>query len=131
MIGNPNLVIKGTGPAMYVTVKRRHHAIISAITLHYAALWPCTKPYRDWPDKKDVTASKDDAEGDAARTSWDPGGYIIVLWICTAVQSQKAVSAYFTSKQILPFGFAEVYDGVTGLPRHSNPRKTIKMRGST
>ena len=24
----------------------------------------------------------------------------------TAVQSQKAVSAYFTSKQILPFGFA-------------------------
>ena len=24
-----------------------------------------------------------------------------------AVQSQKAVSAYFTSKQILPFGFAE------------------------
>ena len=23
----------------------------------------------------------------------------------TAVQSQKAVSAYFTSKQILPFGF--------------------------
>ena len=27
----------------------------------------------------------------------------------TAVQSQKAVSAYFTSKQILPFGFAERY----------------------
>ena len=26
-----------------------------------------------------------------------------------AVQSQKAVSAYFTSKQILPFGFAEQY----------------------
>ena len=25
----------------------------------------------------------------------------------TPVQSQKAVSAYFTSKQILPFGFAE------------------------
>ena len=25
----------------------------------------------------------------------------------TAVQSQKAVSAYFKSKQILPFGFAE------------------------
>ena len=25
------------------------------------------------------------------------------------VQSQKAVSAYFTSKQILPFGFAEYY----------------------
>ena len=25
----------------------------------------------------------------------------------SAVQSQKAVSAYFTSKQILPFGFAE------------------------
>ena len=25
----------------------------------------------------------------------------------TAVQSQMAVSAYFTSKQILPFGFAE------------------------
>ena len=27
--------------------------------------------------------------------------------INTAVQSQKAVSAYFRSKQILPFGFAE------------------------
>ena len=27
--------------------------------------------------------------------------------ISTAVQSQKAVSAYFTSKQILPFGFAD------------------------
>ena len=27
----------------------------------------------------------------------------------TAVQSQKAVSAHFTSKQILPFGFAEHY----------------------
>ena len=26
--------------------------------------------------------------------------------IYTAVQSQKAVSAYFTSKQTLPFGFA-------------------------
>ena len=26
----------------------------------------------------------------------------------TDVRSQKAVSAYFTSKQILPFGFAEV-----------------------
>ena len=26
---------------------------------------------------------------------------------CFAVQSRKAVSAYFTSKQILPFGFAE------------------------
>ena len=25
--------------------------------------------------------------------------------VCTAVQSQKAVSAYFTSEQILPFGF--------------------------
>ena len=27
----------------------------------------------------------------------------------TAVQSQKEVSAYFTSKQIMPFGFAEQY----------------------
>ena len=27
----------------------------------------------------------------------------------TAVQRQKAVSAYFTSKQILPFAFAEQY----------------------
>ena len=26
---------------------------------------------------------------------------------CSAVQSQKAVSAYFTTKQILPLGFAE------------------------
>ena len=26
-----------------------------------------------------------------------------------AVQSQKAVSAYFTSKQIRPFGFADQY----------------------
>ena len=27
----------------------------------------------------------------------------------TAEQSQKVVSAYFTSKQILPFGFVEQY----------------------
>ena len=27
----------------------------------------------------------------------------------TAVQSQKAVTAYFSSKQLLPFGFAEQY----------------------
>ena len=32
---------------------------------------------------------------------------IYVTYSSTAVQSQKAVSAYFTSKQILPFGFAE------------------------
>ena len=37
---------------------------------------------------------------------------IILLYKCghrvhTAAQSQKAVSAYFTSKQILPFDFAE------------------------
>ena len=29
--------------------------------------------------------------------------------IHTAVQSQKAISAYFTSNQILPFSFAEQY----------------------
>ena len=32
-------------------------------------------------------------------------------WAYTAVKSQKAVSAYFTSKQILPFGFAEQFRG--------------------
>ena len=41
-------------------------------------------------------------------------GYVIyhdysVQEDCAAVQSQKAVSAYFTSKQILPFAFAENY----------------------
>ena len=30
-------------------------------------------------------------------------------WEKIAVQSQKALSAYFTSKQIMPFGFAEHY----------------------
>ena len=30
----------------------------------------------------------------------------------TAVQSKKAVSAYFTSEQILPFGFARFYSSV-------------------
>ena len=30
----------------------------------------------------------------------------------TAVQSQKAVSAHFTSNQIVPFGFAEQNRGV-------------------
>ena len=28
------------------------------------------------------------------------------VWLRGALQSQKAISAYFTSKQILPFGFA-------------------------
>ena len=38
----------------------------------------------------------------------------LVLQICGygIMQSQKAVSAYFTSKQILPFDFAEQYSGV-------------------
>ena len=30
-------------------------------------------------------------------------------WRYSAVQNQKAVAAYFTSKQLLPFGFAEQY----------------------
>ena len=29
--------------------------------------------------------------------------------LATALQNQKAISAYFTSKQILTFGFAEPY----------------------
>ena len=29
------------------------------------------------------------------------------------MQSQKAVSAYFTSKQILPFAFAEQHSDIT------------------
>ena len=41
----------------------------------------------------------------------------VLLWkakrqYCSAVQTQKAVSAYFTSKQILPFAFAEHYFSV-------------------
>ena len=32
---------------------------------------------------------------------------LVSLYDCTAVQSQKTVSAYFTSKQILSFDFAE------------------------
>ena len=32
---------------------------------------------------------------------------LLILVTYTAVQSQKAVSAHFTSKQIPPFGFAE------------------------
>ena len=38
-----------------------------------------------------------------------PGLTVVLLGIYTAVQIQKAVSAYFTSTQILPFGFAEQY----------------------
>ena len=38
----------------------------------------------------------------------------------TAVQSQKAVSAYFTSKQILPFGFAEQNSRAYFLPWSRN-----------
>ena len=33
------------------------------------------------------------------------------LAVSTAVKKQKAVSAYFTSSQILPFGFAEQIPG--------------------
>ena len=33
--------------------------------------------------------------------------YYVVARQQSAVQRQKAVSAYFTSKHILPFGFAE------------------------
>ena len=42
----------------------------------------------------------------------DIGGQLsAALFSYTAVQSQKAVSAHFTSKQILPFGFAEQLQG--------------------
>ena len=40
-----------------------------------------------------------------------------VLVTGAAVQSQKAVTAYFSSKQLLPFGFAE------------HPRCAIHKRG--
>ena len=40
------------------------------------------------------------------------GSIVRFVGICTAVQSQKAVSAHFTSEQILPFGFAERYRGI-------------------
>ena len=36
---------------------------------------------------------------------------IVVVTIITAVQSQEAVSAYFTSKQILPFDFVDHHCG--------------------
>ena len=36
-------------------------------------------------------------------------------WHVCAVQSQKAVSAYFTSEQILPFSFAEQNSGHSDL----------------
>ena len=34
------------------------------------------------------------------------------MLVYAAVQSQNAVSTYYTSKQILPFDFAEKYTGV-------------------
>ena len=41
----------------------------------------------------------------------------------TAVQSHKAVSAYFTSKQILPFGFAQQYSDYINSPISINIRQ--------
>ena len=38
---------------------------------------------------------------------WKSNGQCIVVY--TAMQSQKAVSAHFTSDHILPFGFAKQY----------------------
>ena len=35
--------------------------------------------------------------------------YAVQVWSYTVVQSHKAVSAYFTNTQILPFGFARQY----------------------
>ena len=46
--------------------------------------------------------------------------YDILFEVQFAMHSQKAVSAYFTSKQILPFGFAE----------YSLPIETIKLKVS-
>ena len=47
------------------------------------------------------------------------------LDIYTPVQSQKAVSAYFTSEQILQFGFAEQYMNIQHYPV---PRKAMKSQ---
>ena len=43
----------------------------------------------------------------------------------TAVQSQKALSAYFSSKQILPFGFAEQYNFVTYSEHHAHVMQRV------
>ena len=42
---------------------------------------------------------------------------------CTAVQSQNAVSAYFTSKQILHFGFVQVYKYTVPWDPQKNKKK--------
>ena len=39
--------------------------------------------------------------------------HLLYSYVYTALQSQKAVSAYFTSEQILPFGFAGQYTAYT------------------
>ena len=44
----------------------------------------------------------------------------------TTVQNQKAVSTYFTSKQILPFGFAERYTGRVDCRIYSRGRQINK-----
>ena len=41
-----------------------------------------------------------------------------------AVKSKKAVSAYFTSKQILPFGFAEQYHRRDWLNKRLRPTQS-------
>ena len=48
----------------------------------------------------------------------------------TAVQSQKAVYAYFTSKQILPFGFAGKMPSLTVINhRHLAIRENWREKG--
>ena len=49
-----------------------------------------------------------------------------VFWEFSAVQSQKAVSDYFTSKQILPFGFAKQYCRV--LMQRGDKRDAVNER---
>ena len=51
--------------------------------------------------------------------------FVCRRYICAAVQSQKTVSAYFTSKQIRPFGFADQ----CGLPIHVQGRLEADARG--
>ena len=43
------------------------------------------------------------------RVEYEESAFNVNVEAHTTVQSQKAVSAYFTSEQILPFSFAEQY----------------------
>ena len=87
------------------------HALSPVVTIAHRGLLvinvadPCSRPWVDNPTADYTGGSSDRSSHSGEPTSLT--SYFTSVRSHAAMQYQKAVSAYFTSKRILPFGIAE------------------------